>query len=554
MPQPTKGARLGGSPAHQRLILANLATSLFQHGKITHDGGQGQAPAAVRRAADHQGQAGRPAQPPRDPEADPGPRDRAPADARDRPVLRRPQRRLHAHHQDAAAPGRQRPHGRDRAGVAEDGHGRGGPRPARGRVAGSAAVRRRPRLPRHRLPPRTTASEETAADETAADESATATAEPTTGSATEVTADRNAVDEAEGSASEPVSDRASETAPSPRSTPRVRRPPARRPRRARAALWGRGASPDLNVRHVSKPASSPSGAVEPAVREDGGLVAVPAPFPGAPAPPAPVRARFRLDIAYDGTDFSGWAVQPGRRTVAGVLIGALTAVLRGPVMLTVAGRTDAGVHATGQVASADLPDDLDPAWLLRRLARMLPADVRVTAVTAVPPEFDARFAALRRHYRYRIATAAWGADPLRARDTLAWPHPLDLDAVSAASAALLGEHDFAAFCKRREGATTVRALQRLDWTRGAGRGRRGGGVGRRVLPLDGAQPGRGAARRRARSPRRRLARRAAAATRAGVGRRRGARARADPRRRRLPAGRELAARAAVTRRLRVTPS
>ena len=142
-------------------------------------------------------------------------------------------------------------------------------------------------------------------------------------------------------------------------------------------------------------------------------------------------------------------------------------MLRGPVTLTVAGRTDAGVHATGQVASADLPDDLDPAWLVRRLARMLPADVRVTAVTAVPPEFDARFAALRRHYRYRIATAAWGADPLRARDTLAWPHPLDLDAVSAASAALLGEHDFAAFCKRREGATTVRALQRLDWARGS---------------------------------------------------------------------------------------
>ena len=177
-------------------------------------------------------------------------------------------------------------------------------------------------------------------------------------------------------------------------------------------------------------------------------------------------ARFRLDIAYDGIEISGWAVQPDRRTVAGVLTGALTAVLRRPVRLTVAGRTDAGVHATGQVASADLPADLDPAWLVRRLARMLPADVRVTAATAVPPEFDARFAALRRHYRYRVATATWGADPLRARDTVAWPHPLDLDAVSAASAALLGEHDFAAFCKRREGATTVRALQRLSWTRG----------------------------------------------------------------------------------------
>jgi tRNA pseudouridine38-40 synthase len=194
---------------------------------------------------------------------------------------------------------------------------------------------------------------------------------------------------------------------------------------------------------------------EPAVPPNGGLVAVSVPT-----------RRFRLDISYDGTDFSGWAVQPGRRTVAGVLTEALTLVLRAPVVLTVAGRTDAGVHAAGQVASADLAADLDPGWAVRRLARLLPSDVRVRAVTAVPPEFDARFAALRRHYRYRVATAPWGAEPLRARDTVAWPHPLDLDAVASASAALLGEHDFAAFCKRREGATTVRALERLEWTRG----------------------------------------------------------------------------------------
>ena len=97
--------------------------------------------------------------------------------------------------------------------------------------------------------------------------------------------------------------------------------------------------------------------------------------------------------------------------MAGVLTDALTVILRMPVALTVAGRTDAGVHATGQVASADLPADLDPARAVRRLARLLPADVRVTAVTPVPVEFDARFAALGRHYRYRIATAPWGADP-----------------------------------------------------------------------------------------------------------------------------------------------
>jgi tRNA pseudouridine38-40 synthase len=157
-------------------------------------------------------------------------------------------------------------------------------------------------------------------------------------------------------------------------------------------------------------------------------------------------------------------MQPGLRTVCGVLVDALSTVLREPVALTVAGRTDAGVHAAGQVAHTDLPASLDTAWLVRRLARLLPPDVRVRAVTAVPAAFDARFGALRRHYRYRVATAAHGADPLRARDTLSWPFPLDVDAVNTASSRLLGEHDFAAFCKRREGATTVRALQQLHWT------------------------------------------------------------------------------------------
>jgi tRNA pseudouridine38-40 synthase len=160
-------------------------------------------------------------------------------------------------------------------------------------------------------------------------------------------------------------------------------------------------------------------------------------------------------------------VQPGLRTVCGVLVDALSTLLRRPVALTVAGRTDAGVHATGQVAHADLPADADPAQLVRRLARLLPPDVRVRAISPVPAAFDARFSALRRHYRYRVATAPWGANPLRARDTVAWPHPIDLDAVNAASQRLLGEHDFAAFCKRREGATTVRALQELSWTRDA---------------------------------------------------------------------------------------
>jgi tRNA pseudouridine38-40 synthase len=171
----------------------------------------------------------------------------------------------------------------------------------------------------------------------------------------------------------------------------------------------------------------------------------------------------RLDISYDGTDFSGWAVQPGRRTVCGVLTEALSTLVRRPVLLTVAGRTDAGVHATGQVAHVDLPAELDlpPVW--RRLNRLLPPDVRVRGLTGVPMEFDARFSALRRHYRYRIAVTPYGAEPLRARDTVSWPHGADLATLNEASAELLGEHDFVAFCRRREGATTIRALQRLEW-------------------------------------------------------------------------------------------
>ncbi|MGH4025174.1 MAG: tRNA pseudouridine(38-40) synthase TruA, partial [Pseudonocardiaceae bacterium] len=176
--------------------------------------------------------------------------------------------------------------------------------------------------------------------------------------------------------------------------------------------------------------------------------------------------RYRLDIRYDGAGFSGWAAQPERRTVQGVLEQALGTLLRIPAALTVAGRTDAGVHATGQVAHLDVPPDtLPPERLAHRLARLLPADVRVPAVRMVPRTFDARFSALCRHYRYRICDEPWGVDPLRRHDTLAHPRPLDETAMNAASADLLGEHDFAAFCRRREGATTVRALQRLHWTR-----------------------------------------------------------------------------------------
>jgi tRNA pseudouridine38-40 synthase len=103
--------------------------------------------------------------------------------------------------------------------------------------------------------------------------------------------------------------------------------------------------------------------------------------------------------------------------------------------------------------------------LVRRLAGLLPGDVRVHAARAVPATFDARFSALSRRYEYRVTDAPHGAEPLRRHDTLAWPRPLDVDALNAAAAGLHGEHDFAAFCRRKENATTVRAIKRLDWRR-----------------------------------------------------------------------------------------
>ncbi len=143
-------------------------------------------------------------------------------------------------------------------------------------------------------------------------------------------------------------------------------------------------------------------------------------------------------------------------------------VLRVPVDLTVAGRTDAGVHATGQVAHCDVPR---PVWeaqeqrLVRRLRGVLAPDIAVPVVTEVPADFDARFSALGRHYVYRLTDDPAGPPPLRRADTVGWPRMLDAEAMSSAAAQLLGEHDFAAFCRRREGATTIRRLLALDVVR-----------------------------------------------------------------------------------------
>ncbi|MDY7085083.1 MAG: tRNA pseudouridine(38-40) synthase TruA [Actinomycetota bacterium] len=180
--------------------------------------------------------------------------------------------------------------------------------------------------------------------------------------------------------------------------------------------------------------------------------------------------RLRLDVSYDGADFSGWAVQPGRRTVAGVLLEALGRLVgpEAPLGLTVAGRTDAGVHASGQVCHVDLPEavweTLEPS-LLRRLAALMPPDARVKAITPVPSTFDARFSATFRRYEYRVADTVWGPEPLRRHDTIGWVRPLDVDRLNVAAAGLTGEHDYAAYCKRKEHATTVRAITRFDWRR-----------------------------------------------------------------------------------------
>lgn len=204
---------------------------------------------------------------------------------------------------------------------------------------------------------------------------------------------------------------------------------------------------------------------EPAIDSGGGLVA---------------SVRLRLDIAYDGTEFNGWATQTAQRTVAGTVEDALSTVFRVPVVVRAAGRTDTGVHATGQVAHVDVPVDAlahakprtarpsgEPEFLplVRRLGRFLPADVRVLDVVRAPAGFDARFSALRRHYEYRLTTAPYGVEPHLARYVTPWPRPLDVEAMAEASRHLVGLHDFAAFCRHREGATTIRDLQRLEWER-----------------------------------------------------------------------------------------
>jgi tRNA pseudouridine38-40 synthase len=175
--------------------------------------------------------------------------------------------------------------------------------------------------------------------------------------------------------------------------------------------------------------------------------------------------RLRLDLAYDGTSFYGWGKQPDRRTVQEEVEKAIAIISQSKIDSIVAGRTDAGVHATGQVIHVDVPESINLDEIAYKLNRILDTDVRVMAVSIAPPAFHARFSALRRHYTYRILDANKVIPPLHRYDVASWYKPLAVDQLNEASALLLGDHDFAAYCKFREGATTIRQLQRFEWVR-----------------------------------------------------------------------------------------
>ncbi len=234
---------------------------------------------------------------------------------------------------------------------------------------------------------------------------------------------------------------------------------------------------------MTTPVNEPAGTPEQS--GPGGLVAVHDQFGSV--------IRLRLEIAYDGAEFCGWARQPGLRSVQAELETALRAVLRVPegvpVRVAVAGRTDAGVHAVGQVCHSDVPAAAwvgasggrgraprargdqpdtapDPSLVVRRrLNGVLPPDLRVRQVAVAPAGFDARWSASWRRYSYLVADDPAGQDP-RTRGHVLWhPRALDVEAMDAAAAPFVGEHDFSAFCRAREGASSVRTIHDIGWRR-----------------------------------------------------------------------------------------
>ena len=204
---------------------------------------------------------------------------------------------------------------------------------------------------------------------------------------------------------------------------------------------------------------------EPVTQPDGGFVRL---------------TRFRMQFSYDGTDFFGWAKQPELRTVQGVILEAMTVIFGSSEEdfgIRVAGRTDAGVHALNQQAHFELSDQQlerlgrslsaveNPGYLANRLNGLLPNDVRIHSVVAAPDGFDARFSAIYRRYRYRIADNSVLKNPLQARYTLWVDTELDALAMQAAALGLLGLNDFASFCRSRPDATTIRELREVTVSR-----------------------------------------------------------------------------------------
>ena len=180
--------------------------------------------------------------------------------------------------------------------------------------------------------------------------------------------------------------------------------------------------------------------------------------------------RLRIDIAYDGTNFFGWGAQPDRRTLQGLVEEAISRISRTDTESIVAGRTDAGVHATGQVIHVDVPDamfegELNYIDFRYKLNRILDEDVRIMNITDAPAGFHARFSALRRHYVYKILDNNDVITPLSRFDVASWYRPLDAARMNEASKLVLGHHDFAAFCKFRQGSTTIRTLEKYEWRR-----------------------------------------------------------------------------------------
>ncbi|MEY2851058.1 MAG: hypothetical protein RJA96_929 [Actinomycetota bacterium] len=175
--------------------------------------------------------------------------------------------------------------------------------------------------------------------------------------------------------------------------------------------------------------------------------------------------RLRIDLSYDGTNFSGWATQPDRRTIQDLVEKAIGTITQTKIESIVAGRTDAGVHAAGQVIHVDVPDSINLDEIAYKLNRILDEDIRIMRVSIAPEAFHARFSALRRKYTYKILDKNLPIPPINRYDIASWYRPLEAELMNSASSLVLGHHDFAAFCKFKEGGTTLRTLEEFHWER-----------------------------------------------------------------------------------------